>query len=647
MEEAARKFARRILLIHLALLIAVCAIVFGASREVYSNTREQAIKQAESRQQVLAYQTAKGIEAFYRSIINDLDLLRQAPAEEDDDAATTPTTLPTANAPPTPGGFDFRPFFQSLMGGDPRTASTPVGRMYAGILWKQLEQRASHMFRVDRDRMGRKQDRELLRDRGPILVPLSPPNPKLVHPRDILARQIEWLKAVDKPQISAFEKYLTADGAQEGLNLVAVPTPERNRLIVVAVPIEEVQRRFFRELNEGDQPTNAFLVDETGTIMVASNPQLIGREVSTLKDEDISRLAKAYSEKPAKAVATIERDYVLGGQTFPPGLVAIEPVGVTGKKWMLMVVTPLSDVDMVVSRVFKRALFWAVFVVFSMTAILVSSSVQLIRGRIRMERVRHEVLTRELRQAREIQMAWLPRHGVSIPAIDIAAMNHPASHISGDFYNWFELPDGRTVVTIGDVTGHGMSAAFLMATTQLLVHTTMLRLGDPGRTLTDVNRQLCMQVFNGQFVTMLVCVIDIDGQTVEVATAGHYPPLMSRDGTFAHLQVEPQLVLGVEKDTRYETERFVLPTGTSSLVLYTDGVLDARSADGKRFTAKGLIDALAKSAGAGESAQSLLDSIVGRVNQFRGPTELPDDLTMVCIQTQVQGAQVGIGAVGV
>jgi sigma-B regulation protein RsbU (phosphoserine phosphatase) len=244
------------------------------------------------------------------------------------------------------------------------------------------------------------------------------------------------------------------------------------------------------------------------------------------------------------------------------------------------------------------------------------------------------MLTKELTQAREIQLAWLPRQGISVPTMDIAAVNQPASHISGDFYNWFDLPDGKTVVTIGDVTGHGLSAAFLMATTQLLVHSTMLRLQDPGRTLTEVNRQLCLQGFNGQFVTMLVCVIDVDGQTLEVATAGHYPPIIGTHGDFESLGIEAQLVLGVDRDQRYPTERFVLPP-SASLVLYTDGVLDAMNAAGKRFDLKRIISSVK---GHGESAQDLLDSVVAHVNQFRGNQVLPDDLTLVCVQTQAQAA---------
>src|SRR6266700_3400836 len=95
MEDAAKKFARRILLIHLALLVAVIGLVFFASREVYKETRAQATEQAKSRQSLLAAQTARGIEAFYHSIFSDLDLLRQADKDEGDDTEVPTTTQPT------------------------------------------------------------------------------------------------------------------------------------------------------------------------------------------------------------------------------------------------------------------------------------------------------------------------------------------------------------------------------------------------------------------------------------------------------------------------------------------------------------------------------------------------------------------------
>jgi serine phosphatase RsbU (regulator of sigma subunit) len=636
MEYAARQFARRILMVHLALLAGVAGIVFFASREVYDRTKAEATEQAKARQALLAGQTAKGIEAFYRSIFNDLDLLRQADHDEDEDGvAMTPTTKLAGPR------LDWRQLLR--MDDQKNPVNAAVQTFVSGLLWKQLETRVVTLFAVDRGRGGRRGPPGWESERGLAVQVIGSNDARLTH-REILPRSMDWLRGVQRPQISRYQEY-TVEGEAVGINLVCVPVSERNpRLLVAAVPVKRVKTRFTDELNTTGTATNAILCDEAGTIMIGSGGALTGRDVGTLRDERLRDLAGKYIGKGEGGVETIETPYALGGQQFPPGIMAVEPLSIAGKKWTLMVITPLADVDAVVNRVFKRAVFWAVFVVCSMTAILLSTAVQLIRARVRTERVRNDLLTKELTQAREIQLAWLPREGVgSIPRIDIAAVNQPTNHISGDFYNWFELPDGRTVVTIGDVTGHGLSAAFLMATTQLLVHTTMLRLTDPGRTLAEVNKQLCTQVFNGQFVTMLVCVIDMDAGTIEVATAGHYPPIVGVGGTFQSLPVEPQLVLGVEKDVRYPTERFDLPAG-ASLVLYTDGVIDARGPGGRRFDLRLLLEALD---GHNESAQGLVDTIVGRIDQFRGPLDLPDDLTLVCVQTAGVPVMEGAEAVGV
>jgi sigma-B regulation protein RsbU (phosphoserine phosphatase) len=142
---------------------------------------------------------------------------------------------------------------------------------------------------------------------------------------------------------------------------------------------------------------------------------------------------------------------------------------------------------------------------------------------------------------------------------------------------------------------------------------------------------------------MLICVIDLEAGELEVATAGHYPPILGSNGAFESLPVEPQLVLGVEKDVKYQTERFDLPP-SASLVLYTDGVIDAQSPEGKRFDINRVLDCVR---GRGESAQALVDSIVGRINHFRGARNLPDDLTLVCIQMQTQSAYRATEAISV
>ena len=215
--------------------------------------------------------------------------------------------------------------------------------------------------------------------------------------------------------------------------------------------------------------------------------------------------------------------------------------------------------------------------------------------------------------------------------MDVAAVNQPASHISGDFYNWFELPDGRQVVVIGDVTGHGMAAAFLMATTQLLVRNTMATVPDPGpchgrgqppALHPDVQRPVRHHDDHGPGPQQR--------GHMDVATAGHPAPLISEGGPFRELHAEAQLALGIDRTIHYPTQRFDLPA-RASILLYTDGVVDAQASTGERYSTELLLHALY---GRFANAQQLVDTVVRAVNEFRAGKELDDDLTLVAIQLQ-------------
>ncbi len=284
--------------------------------------------------------------------------------------------------------------------------------------------------------------------------------------------------------------------------------------------------------------------------------------------------------------------------------------------------------DSLVAGVFRNAVLWSGLVIAAMTAMLVSTSTQMIRSRLKLERMKNQLLDRELWQAREIQLAWLPQISKALAGFDVGAVNEPAGHISGDFYDCFELPDGRLGLTIGDVTGHGMSAAFLMATTQLLIRTSMRDVGDPGRCLTEVNRHLCVQVFNGQFTTALVLVLDAQQREVLVASAGHFPPLLRTGDRLGPLDVQSQLVLGVQEDEAYVTQRFHLPE-EFTLLLYTDGVVEATGSGRDRFGPQRLANCLASCDGA---AQELVRTVLAAVRQFTGSRETTDDLTVVAVQ---------------
>ncbi|HLL90906.1 MAG TPA: PP2C family protein-serine/threonine phosphatase, partial [Tepidisphaeraceae bacterium] len=406
--------------------------------------------------------------------------------------------------------------------------------------------------------------------------------------------------------------------------------------------IDEVDRRFLDSLNDADG-TGATLVDESLAALATYDARAVGSTMSDMSDPAVRQVVERLTHRGEPDSFVLERPLSVGQVEFKPSVVAYEPVRFADKQWNLFVASSLGEVDQVVADVFRRTAVWAGVIAVALTATLGSTAVSTVRNRARLERERHALLTRELDQARQIQLRWLPeqhddrpeivcRRGTGL-AVDIAAVNVPASHVSGDFYNWFELPDGRSVVTIGDVTGHGTSAALLMATAQLLVRTTMERTGgDPGQCLTEVNRQLCTQVFSGQFITMVCLVLDLEQGLMNVTSAGHPPPLVRDGPQFRELGVRPQLVLGVEPDVTFDAQRFALPP-RAELVLYTDGAVEAASPTGERYSMEQLRAALGGS-GAFGSARALLDAAVRAVNDFRGPQPLADDLTVVAVQLQ-------------
>ncbi|CAN5368681.1 hypothetical protein BH09PLA1_BH09PLA1_29060 [soil metagenome] len=576
MEFEARRFARKILLIHAILLCLVLMVMAIAVRILYSGARGRAIDQAKQNQEILAKQTASAIESYYESISGLLSQLQ--PADDDAGARSLEST--------------------------------------ASATWASIRTKSSLLLILDS-----RQNMSVAR-----MVGRADAAPE---PGAVIAAAREWLRTVNARAISP---YIQINGA--GMHLVATPLRGQAGLVIVAlVPVSSLTRDVLGDVNRSQQ-TTATLIDDSGTFLAAPVAGSVGRNIREFDDPRMRALAQKYSNDQSEGTEVFENEERIGEITFKPGISSIKIAKVLDRTWQIVVTSTLQDVDGFVRPIFRDAMLWGTFVMLAMTALLISTAIQLIRGRTRLDRMQKEVLTKEMADAREIQLHWLPKGSCLTDRVHIAAMNQPATQISGDFYNWFQLDDGRVVVTIGDVTGHGMSAAFLMATTQLLVRNIMPRVAHAGECLDEVNKQLMQQSFNGQFVTLLILVIDPNRCAMEIANAGHMPPLVGQGGQFESLALQPQLVLGVNDTSNYFSERFDLMPN-QSIVLYTDGAIDARRPDGERFSTEGLAKSLF---GRFDDADAMIHTLSAAVDEFRQGRDLPDDLTLVAIQLQPQPA---------
>jgi serine phosphatase RsbU (regulator of sigma subunit) len=602
MELAARRYARKVLLAHLGLLLLVLLVTAAAVRYLYLGARSQAREQAKQTQVLLSNQTAAGIQNYYESVTSVLNLLQPM-----DNASTAPMPRPVRpKQMPTTEREAHRKMLEA----------GPLGRMlsFDRSIWHSIQDKCSMLFVVDpMDQMS--------------VVRVIGSTDSSLDAGAITKEAQHWLAGITAKSVSP---YMKLGPKQEGAHLVCVPIRGPGGLLMVAVvPVHMVELTLLEPINRSAS-TGTMLVDDSGTIVSSSIVAAVGHHYSELRDRRSRALAEKYFRTGVPGTEFFENAEMLGDVQLHPAMSSIDPIDVLDRRWFLAVSQGLDEIDDLVKPIFQNAMLWAGFVMLATTGILVSTAVQMIRSRVRLERAQMEMINKELSQARQIQLSWLPDQPCAMNLVDLAAVNTPASHVSGDFYNWFELPDGRVVVTIGDVTGHGMAAAFLMATTQLLVRTTMPRIGEPGQCMEEVNRQLCTMVFSGQFVTMLILVLDLERNEVEIATAGHPPPLVGEGGAFRELAVDPQLVLGVEEDLEVPTQRFPIKPG-STLLLYTDGVSEAVSSTGQRFNTEGLLNSLH---GKFDSAKAVVQTVLDAVAEFRAGRDLADDLTVVAIQLQ-------------
>jgi len=188
-------------------------------------------------------------------------------------------------------------------------------------------------------------------------------------------------------------------------------------------------------------------------------------------------------------------------------------------------------------------------------------------SRMASELVRTEMMQQELEIARTIQESFLPAYEESHP---IAGINLAAKNVSGDFFDYFQQPDGTWIFNIGDVSGKGMDAALLMAKASSLYHCLGKTIRSPARVMQVINEELVEHATRGMFITMIGGFYNPATGEVTLANAGHLPAIRhGRDGTFTEFESRT-LPLGIMPDQVFEEVSFSL--AGSSLYLYTDGL---------------------------------------------------------------------------
>lgn len=251
-----------------------------------------------------------------------------------------------------------------------------------------------------------------------------------------------------------------------------------------------------------------------------------------------------------------------------------------------------------------------------------------------------ERLEQELRFATLIQQQFLPHELPDLPDWQVAAYYGPARAVGGDFYDFIPLPDGRIGVVVGDVTDKGVPAALVMARTHSVLRGEAPRLVRPGAVLARANELLCREMPANMFVTCLYAVLDPVTGVFTFANAGHNLPYLRGEAGVTELRATG-MPLGLLPDMTYDEVEATIDGG-ESLLLYSDGIVEAHDAGGDMYGFPRLQDDLRVDDLAGSE---LLDRLLERLHAFTGPGwEQEDDITMVTLRRAAGSGASGFAA---
>jgi sigma-B regulation protein RsbU (phosphoserine phosphatase) len=235
----------------------------------------------------------------------------------------------------------------------------------------------------------------------------------------------------------------------------------------------------------------------------------------------------------------------------------------------------------------------------------------------------------ELEVAREIQLAMLPRGTYQVADIEICGVTRPANTVGGDFYDVLPLPDGRVIVTLGDVAGKGSPAALLMALLLAVLRTLVDEALEAPALMKRLNAQICRHSPASRFITLFYAVYTPSTGALTYVNAGQNPPLVRRrDGRFERLG-STGVALGMFDGSEFGSVDTSLDPG-ETLVLYSDGITEAEDPSGRPFDEAGLELVIGRCMG--DSAADMGTAVLKAVERHAEAPKFADDLTILVLK---------------
>ena len=251
--------------------------------------------------------------------------------------------------------------------------------------------------------------------------------------------------------------------------------------------------------------------------------------------------------------------------------------------------------------------------------------------------IERERMQQSLNLAKEVQQNLLPKSNLKANGFDIAGKSVYCDETGGDYYDFISIgdkDDHKIGVAIGDVSGHGVPSALLMATVRSSLRQRASLTGDIADIISDVNRQLTYDVEDsGQFMTMFLLALDTPTRQVEWVRAGHDPGIFYDPDTDAFSELGGAgIALGVDAEWNYVQNKKTDLTNNQIIFLSTDGIWEACNQEGEMLGKAPILDAIRQNANS--DAALIIDSVFDLVQQYTAGAEIEDDITAVIVKIQ-------------
>jgi len=253
-------------------------------------------------------------------------------------------------------------------------------------------------------------------------------------------------------------------------------------------------------------------------------------------------------------------------------------------------------------------------------------------ARLNAEKAEQERLKRDMLIAQEIQQRLLPTDLPQPAGFELAGVGRACDETSGDYYDVIPMHGDALALVIGDVSGHGLGPALLMASTRALIHSALRLQPGPLEVIEGVNAFLERDMPDNAFMSLFLAALHPETAEFRYVSAGHNPPFLLRaDGRLEELE-RTGPVLGVVASATYGLSDPIRLASGDVLMLYTDGIYEAHDTEGEMYGEERLRDSLVRRTSGGASAEDVLAGVLADLDAFVGEQRLEDDVTVLVVR---------------